>query len=95
MATLKRRIELQEQKYWRELIEATDHYLEGRSLEDVEFFCVHGYLPDDPIPGRTCSPERLSWKERWEKWKEYKRAVSGRTVEEREFFCVHGRWPAR
>jgi hypothetical protein len=91
MATLKRRIEQLEEKQWQELLEAADRYLEGRSMEDREFFCVHGYLPDVPIPGRPVDVS--SW--RRPSWKEHKRTFEGRSVEEREFFCVYGCWPER
>jgi hypothetical protein len=91
MATLKRRIEQLEEKQWQELLEAADRCLKCRSMADLEFFCVHGYLPDVPMPG---SPLDVS---SWQRpsWKEHKRTLAGRAVKEREFFCVHGYWPER
>ena len=90
-----RRVEQLEEVYWRRTLDATDRYLEGRSVEDVEFFCVHGYLPEVPTPGIPYIPERLSWKQRWKQWKEHKLTCTNKSVEEREFFCVHGYWPAQ
>jgi hypothetical protein len=95
MATLKRRIEQLEERHARKLIEATDRYLKGRSFEDVDFFCIHGYLPDVPIPGTPYNPAPLSWKERWRQWREQGRIMASRTTEECEFFCIHGAWPGR
>ncbi len=88
MATLKRRIEQLEEKHWQRQLESANSLLEGRSMEDLEFFCVHGYLPEAPIPG---SPVDTS---AWHRptWKEHKRAFAGRSIEEREFFCVNGYW---
>jgi len=60
MATLKRRIEQLEETQWQELLEAADRYLEGRSIEDREFFCVHGYLPEVPIPGSRLKNDSAS-----------------------------------
>jgi hypothetical protein len=37
-----------QQAYWRRTVEAVDRYLEGRSIADVEFFCINGYLPENP-----------------------------------------------
>ena len=88
----KRRLEQVEEEHWRRTIEVLDRYLEGRSREDGEFFCVHGYLPEIPIPGRPFAPP-MSWKERWKDWKEYQRVAAKKTTEEREFFCVNGYWP--
>jgi hypothetical protein len=95
MTTLRGRIEHLEEEQWRQLTEELDGYLVGRSVEDVEFFCIHGYLPEVPLPGPSYTPERLSRKERWKKWKKRHRHYKGRSVEEREFFCVHGHWPSR
>ena len=88
-----RRLERVEEEHWRKTIEVLDRYLEGRSLEDVEFFCVHGYLPEIPIPGRPFAPPPMSWNERWKDWKEFQRTAANKTTEEREFFCVNGYWP--
>ena len=90
---LKRRLEQVEEEHWRRTIEVLDRYLEGRSREDVEFFCVHGYLPEIPIPGRPFTPPPMSWKERWKDCKEFQRVAAKKTTEEREFFCVNGYWP--
>src|ERR1700756_4702074 len=90
-----RRIEQLEEEQCRRTLEGLDRYLEGRSMEDVEFFCVHGFLPELPMPGPPYAPERLSWKERWKQWKKHERQFTNRSVEEREFFCVHGYWPER
>jgi hypothetical protein len=89
MATLKSRIEQLEEKQWQQQLEAANSHLEGRSMEDLEFFCAHGYLPEVPIPGPPVDTSA------WQRptWKEHKRAIAGRSVEEREFFCVHGCWP--
>lgn len=95
MTTLRSRIDQLEQQQWRELMEELDGYLAGRSVEDVEFFCVYGYLPEVPLPGPLYAPERLSWKERWKEWKRHEHQFANRSVEEREFFCVHGHWPSR
>jgi hypothetical protein len=91
MATLRSRIEQLEERNWQEQLEAADRYLHGRSMEDLEFFCIHGYLPEVPIPGRPV--DTSAW--RRPTWKEHKRAFAGRSEEEREFFCVHGYWPER
>jgi hypothetical protein len=90
-----RRIEQLEEEQCRRALEGLDRYLEGRSIEDVEFFCVHGFLPEVPIPSSPFVPEPLRWKERWKQWKKQERQFTNRTVEEREFFCVHGYWPDR
>lgn len=87
MATLKNRIEWLEEKQWQERCERLNHYLEGRSFEDVEFFCAHGYLPEVPIPGAPFTPLRLL------SWKEYKRTIANRSEAEMEHFCKTGRWP--
>jgi hypothetical protein len=89
MATLKSRIEQLEERKWHELLERLDRYLEGRSFEDRKFFCVHGYLPEVPIPG--CPLDTSEW--RRPTWKEHKREFGGRSAKEREFFCVNGSWP--
>jgi hypothetical protein len=91
----KGRLERVEEEHWRKTIEVLDRYLEGRSREDVEFFCVHGYLPEISIPGRPFAPPPMSWNERWKDWKEFQRAAAKKTTEEREFFCVNGYWPTR
>ena len=88
MANLRRRLEQLEEKRVRKMLEEFDRDLEGRSLEDVKYFCAHGYLPEVPIPGSAFVLERLSWKVRWEQWKESQRQVASHTVEECEFFCV-------
>ena len=51
MATLKSRIDQLEFEQWLKNMAELDRYLEGRSEADNEFFCVHGYLPDPPLPG--------------------------------------------
>jgi len=91
MSTLKRRIEQLEETQWQELLEAADRYLEGRSIEDREFFCVHGYLPEVPTLGPPVDSSV------WQRpsSREYKRTFAGHGVKEREFFCVHGYWPER
>ena len=101
----KRRLEQVEEEHCRRTIEVLDRYLEGRSREDVEFFCVHGYLPEIPFfcvhgylpeiptPGRPFAPPPMSWNERWKDWKEFQRVAAKKTTEEREFFCVNGYWP--
>jgi hypothetical protein len=94
-STLKRRLEQLEEDYWRRTVEAADRYLEGRSIADVEFFCAHGYLPDNPILGRIFEPPRMSWNERWTQWKEFQRVSKNKTAEENEYFCIHGQWPAK
>ena len=93
VANLRRRLELLEEEQCRKMLEEFDRDLEGRSLEDVEFFCVHGYLPEVPIPGSPFIPVRMSWKERWEHWKECERQCANRSIAELEFFCAHGYWP--
>ena len=91
MATLRSRIEQLEERNWQEQLEAGDRYLKSRSMADIEFVCVHGYLPEVPIPG--CPVDTSAWHR--PTWKEHKRAFAGRSEEEREFFCVHGYWPKR
>ena len=91
----KRRLEQVEEEHWRRTIEALDRSLDGRTIGDVEFFCVHGYLPEIPIPGRPFAPPPMSWKERWKDWKEFQRVAAKKTTEEREFFCVNGYWPTQ
>jgi hypothetical protein len=88
MTNLRSRIEQLEEKVWQNISAMLDRYLAGRSVEDVEFFCVHGYLPETPIPGDPYHPSGS-----WPKWKDHKRAIAGRTEGEREFFCAHGYWP--
>jgi hypothetical protein len=61
---------------------------------DVEFFCINGYLPENPILGRIFEPPRVSWRERWKEWKEFQRVSKNKTAEENEYFCIHGQWPA-
>jgi len=90
---LKRKIERLEEEYWRRTLETADHYLKGRSVEDVEFFCVHGYLPDVPIRGQTFEPTPMSWPERWKLFRNFQRIAATKTAEELEFFCSHGYWP--
>jgi hypothetical protein len=92
--TLKRRLEQLEETYWRTTADAVDRYLEGRSIVDIEFFCVNGYLPENPILGPIFKPPRMSWPERWREWKESQRVFITKTTEEREYFCIHGQWPA-
>jgi hypothetical protein len=93
-STLKRRLEQIEEDYWRRTVEAVDRYLEGRSIADVEFFCINGYLPENPLLGRIFEPPRVSWRERWKEWKEFQRVSKNKTDEENEYFCIHGQWPA-
>lgn len=95
MSQLRTKIDQLEEKQYRRLLEDLDRNLEGRSLEDVEFFCAHGYLPEVPIPGPAFVPERLSWDERWKQWKKHERRFANRSVEEREVFCAHGYWPSK
>ena len=90
---LKRRLDRIEERHWRTTLDAVDRYLHSRSMEDVEFFCVHGYLPETAIPGRPFEPSPLSWNKRWKDWREFQRMAANRTTEEREFFCVNGFWP--
>jgi len=88
MTILRSRIEQLEGKVWQNISAKLDRYLAGCSVEDVEFFCVHGYLPETPMPGHPYHPSGS-----WPKWKEHKRAIAGRTEGELEFFCAHGYWP--
>jgi hypothetical protein len=39
-STLKRRLEQLEENCWRRTVEGLDRYLEGRSVADVEYFCI-------------------------------------------------------
>jgi hypothetical protein len=89
MANLKSRIEQLEEEQWQEACEWLCRALDGRSEEDREFFCVHGYLPEVPIPGRPVDTSTL----RRMTWEEFKRFTAGRSVKDKEFFAVHGRWP--
>jgi hypothetical protein len=91
MANFRVRIRRLEAKQWEDAWEQLCRYVNGRSEEDLEFFCVHGYLPDVPIPGR--SVDTSLWQRRT--WEDYKRTFAGRSVLELEFFCVHGTWPER
>ena len=91
MAILRVRIARLEEKQWQDSREQLRRYLKGRSEEDLEFFCEHGYLPDVPIPGR--SVDTSAWPE-WA-WEDHKRTIAGRSEAELEFFCVHGFWPER
>jgi hypothetical protein len=93
-STIQRRLERIEMAEWRRNSEILDNYFEGRSIEDVEFFCANGYLPENPILGSIFEPSRLTWRERWTAWKEFQRASKTKTAEEREYFCIHGQWPA-
>jgi hypothetical protein len=95
MTTLRSRIEQLEDEQWRQLAEELDGYFLGRSFQDVEFFCAHGYLPEVPLPGPSYALERLNWTERWKTWKKFQRHYGCRSIAEREFFCVHGYWPSR
>ena len=95
MTNLRSRIEQLEEKVWQNISAKLDRYLEGRSLGDVEYFCIHGYVPETPIPGPPCHASRSTWKERWSAWKKHKRACAGRTEQEIEFFCAHGYFPER
>jgi len=89
MATLKVRIARLEEKQWQDSRKQLCRYIEGRSEEDVEFFCVHGYLPEVPIPGRPV--DTSAWQEL--SGENHKRAIAGRSEADLEFFCVHGFWP--
>jgi hypothetical protein len=80
-----------EEKQWQDSQKQLCRYLEGRSEEDVEFFCVHGYLPEMPIPGRPV--DTSAWQE--SSVEDHKRAIADRNEAELEFFCVHGFWPER
>jgi hypothetical protein len=93
-STLKRRLEQLEENCWRRTVEGLDRYLEGRSVADVEYFCITGYLPENPILGHIFEPSRMSWRERWIEWKEFQRVSKNKTAEENEHFCIHGQWPA-
>jgi hypothetical protein len=95
MVMLKRRLEQAEEAKWRSLIEAADCYLEGRSVADVEFFCIHGYLPEVTLPGRQWNIKRLPWKEEWKQLKAYQRAAATKSPKAKEFFCAHGYWPTK
>ena len=91
MATLRVRIARLEEKQWQDSRKQLCRYFEGRSEEDVEFFCVHGYLPEVPTLGPPVDSSV------WQRpsSREYKRTFAGHGVKEREFFCVHGYWPER
>ncbi len=56
MTNLRSRIEQLEEKVWQNISAKLDRYLAGCSVEDVEFFCVHGYLPETPMPGHPYHP---------------------------------------
>ena len=90
---LRRRLDRIEERLWRMTFDSVDRYLHGRSMEDVEFFCVHGYLPEMASPGLPFEPPPSSWNERWKHFRESQRMAASKTVEEREFFCVNGYWP--
>lgn len=92
-SSIKRRLERIEMAEWRRNSEMADNYLQGRSIEDVEFFCTQGYLPEAPIPGPLYVVKEQDWKERWKQWKEFRREAASKSVEDQEFFCVHGYWP--
>jgi hypothetical protein len=47
----KRKIERLEEEYWRRTLETDNHYLKGRSVEDVEFFCLTRVLAKWPKGG--------------------------------------------
>ena len=89
MTTIKSRIEQLEERNWQEQLERLHRYLDGRSIRDVEFFCVHGYLPEVAIPGPPVDTSG------WQRptWKEHKRAFADRSAEELEFLCLHGHGP--
>jgi len=91
--SLSRKIERLEEEYWRQQLETADRYLVGSSIEDVEFFCVHGYLPDTPIPGQPFQPRPMNWPERWKQFRDFQRSTATKSVQEGEFFCSHGHWP--
>ena len=66
MATPRVRIARLEEKQWQDSRQQLLSYIEGRSEEDLEFFCVHGYLPEVPITGRsvdTSAWQEWSWKQ--------------------------------
>jgi hypothetical protein len=88
MANLKSRIEQLEAEQWQDAVKQLNRALNGRSLEDAEFFCVHGYLPEVPIPGFPV--DTSNWGCTWE---ELKRFTAGRSLEDKVFFAVHGHWP--
>jgi hypothetical protein len=90
MPQLKRSVDEFEEECWQNMSATLQRHIGGRSRGDVEFFCVHGYLPETPIPGDPYYPS-----ESWPTKKEHDRSVEGRSIEEREFFCVHGCWPER
>ena len=90
----KGRLERVEEEHRRRTTEALDRYLEGRSTEDVEFFCVHGYLPQIPIPGRPFESPPMSWNERWKDWKEFQtRFLEGLSYEQVEEIALDWRFP--
>ena len=86
MATIKNRPERLEEKQWQKKCEAVDSYLAGRSLADVEFFVVHGYLSEVPIAGDPYTPCPTTWEE-------HKSFIRGRSEDELEFYVQHGYWP--
>ena len=73
MPTIKNRLERLEEKQWQKRWEALNSCLAGRSLEDLEFFVVHGYLPEVPIPGSPYTPDTACPVT----WEEHKRLIRG------------------
>lgn len=87
MTSVKRRLEQLEEKQWQERCGELNRYLAGRSLGDVEFFCIHGYLPEAPIPETPYIPGRPLTLE------EHRRFLAGRSQDEQSFYAEHGHWP--
>jgi hypothetical protein len=90
-----RRLEQLEEMQFRRTLEILDRYLEGRSLEDREYFCTHGYLPEEPLAGTSYETSPMSWKEHWMLCKEHRRIAASKSYGERGFFCMHGHWPTK
>jgi hypothetical protein len=89
MKMTKARIVKLEEERWQWDLRRTEITLRGRSVADVDYFCIHGCPPEVPLPGpeyRTSTEPNLTWIE-------IQRLHKGRTLEERNFFCVHGRFP--
>ncbi len=80
-----------EELHWRRLWDELYRVLAGRSEQDIDFFCVHGCLPQRP--GAASAQAFDLARAPIVSWTQHQCETARRSLDEKTFFLQHGRWP--
>jgi len=96
MRPLKRRLEDLEDLDYVAQCRALAAYLRGRTETDVEFFILHGYLPEASLPGPAFDSSEVLRNTTREDRKQTERLIremAGRSNDDVEVLLKTGHWP--